>query len=292
MSLKSYVRRTYRRFPIVKELWAIREELVKLRQANLVLLESHMLQDARSSDPKRLLRYGAQSFSQNREDGQIAEIFRRIGETSRQFVEIGCGDGLQNNTALLLARGWRGTWIESNRTAEGRIRVAFREQLSNGQLTFIRDMVTIENVANRLARANVPSEFDLLSIDVDRNTYHIWAALNHIWPRVAVVEYNSYFPPTVDWKVVYEPNGIWAGGIYFGASLKALELLGRELGYSLVGCDVTGTNAFFVRNDLVGHHFAAPFTSENHFEPLRYGLIGRTGPPVYFEDLVRELHVG
>ena len=60
-------------------------------------------------------------------------------------------------------------------------------------------------------------------------------------------------------------------------SLKALELLGRERGYSLVGCDLTGINAFFVRNDLLGDHFLEPFTAENHYECPRYYLTMRFG---------------
>ena len=63
----------------------------------------------------------------------------------------------------------------------------------------------------------------------------------------------------------------------FGASLKAFEVLGSRLGYSLVGCDITGINAFFVRNDLVKDLFAGPFTAENHYEPPRYGLCYRFG---------------
>ena len=38
----------------------------------------------------------------------------------------------------------------------------------------------------------------------------------------------------------------------------------------MVGCNYTGVTAFFVRDDLVGDHFAAPFTAENHYEPPRY----------------------
>jgi hypothetical protein len=34
-------------------------------------------------------------------------------------------------------------------------------------------------------------------------------------------------------------------------------------------------NAFFVRNDLLGDHFTAPYTAENHYEPFRYGYITR-----------------
>jgi len=51
-----------------------------------------------------------------------------------------------------------------------------------------------------------------------------------------------------------------------------MELLGRERGYSLVGCDFCGVNAFFVRDDLLGDKFEAPFTAENHYEPPRFAL--------------------
>lgn len=37
---------------------------------------------------------------------------------------------------------------------------------------------------------------------------------------------------------------------YRRASLSALESLGRRKGYYLIGCDSTGTNAFFLRNDI------------------------------------------
>jgi hypothetical protein len=69
--------------------------------------------------------------------------------------------------------------------------------------------------------------------------------------------------------VNYFANRVWDKSQNFGASLKAMELLGNELGYCLVGCDYTGTNAFFVRSDLVEGHFASPFTAENHYEPAR-----------------------
>ena len=45
------------------------------------------------------------------------------------------------------------------------------------------------------------------------------------------------------------------------------------MGYSLVGCDVLGINAFFVRHDLADGKFLKPFTSENHYEPPRYPMI-------------------
>jgi hypothetical protein len=66
----------------------------------------------------------------------------------------------------------------------------------------------------------------------------------------------------------------WDSTDYFGASLKALEILLAERGYLLVGCNLLGTNTFFVRKDLVRDPpFCAPFTAENHYEPPRYFLL-------------------
>ncbi|MFV0279409.1 MAG: hypothetical protein ACK5JM_01455, partial [Rhodoblastus sp.] len=63
----------------------------------------------------------------------------------------------------------------------------------------------------------------------------------------------------------------------YGASVPALERIGREKAMSLVGCDICGVNAFFVRNDLTGDHFVRPFDSATHWEPLRMTLVGRRG---------------
>ena len=74
----------------------------------------------------------------------------------------------------------------------------------------------------------------------------------------------------------------WRGTNYFGASLKALTILGAKKGYELVGCNFGGTNAFFVRRDLLADHFRRPFTAENHFEPVRYFLYRKNGHPREF----------
>src|SRR5262249_61727003 len=47
-----------------------------------------ILADPRHQDPKKLNRYEYKVWSQNGEDGIIAEIFRRIGTTNRYFVEF------------------------------------------------------------------------------------------------------------------------------------------------------------------------------------------------------------
>jgi hypothetical protein len=224
-------------------------------------------------DPRRLSRHEATVYSQGGEDGILAEIFRRIGTTHRYFVEFGSGDGAENNTVLLLQGGWSGLWLDAvpefTRAAAERNRGAVDE----GRLAVKQALVTAENIEELLREAGAPASFDLLSIDIDRNDYWVWKAIVNWTPRVVVIEYNAVFPPGISWVVNYEPNSRWDGTSHFGASLTALERLSREKGYLLVACNIMGTNAFFVRKDLVTDQFADPFTAENHYQPARYHLV-------------------
>jgi hypothetical protein len=241
-------------------------------------------QQERYADQRRLTRFEHQVFSQGGEDGAIREIFRRIGESNRVFVELGVGGGLENNTAFLLAQGWSGVWLEGSRKNCDAIRTGFSREIREGRLKLIEAAAAAENIGELLRGALNAPEFDLLSIDLDRNTYHVWAALDALRPRVAVVEYNALFPADVDWIVEHDSSKWWNGTSYFGASLKALEVLAARMGYALVGCDIAGANAFFVRSDLAGDKFCTPFTSENHYEPVRYYLHGRPGHPPALHD--------
>ena len=56
---------------------------------------------------------------------------------------------------------------------------------------------------------------------------------------------------TKDRKEVFERLKKHHSSIYFGASLNALYKLGIEKGYSLVGTNLNGSNAFFVKKDLL-----------------------------------------
>jgi hypothetical protein len=233
-----------------------------------------ILGEPKYSDPKKLNRHEYKVFSQNGEDGIIAEVFRRIGTTNRYFVEFGSSDGMECNTVLLLRQGWGGLWIDGDAEAMGRANEHFRPEIEAKRLTVIESFITAENIEDLFRRGKVPEEFDLLSIDIDRNDYYVWEKIAHYRPRVAIVEYNPLYPPTMSWVIPYDPAAMWDHTSHTGASLKALEELGAKKGYRLVGCNISGVNAFFVRDDLLGDHFAAPYTAENHYEPSRYDLFG------------------
>jgi hypothetical protein len=232
----------------------------------------NLLSDPKYRDPKKLARHAYRVYSNDDDDGIIAEVFRRIGTLNRYFVEFGAGDGLNNNTTLLLRQGWTGFWIDADGEKVKACRDYFRPEIGEKKLTVMEAFITAENIEQLFAQARVPEEFDLLSIDIDRNDYYIWDSIHRYKPRVVLIEYNALFPPPISWVVPYDAKAWWDSTTRWGASLKALEELGKKKGYSLVGCNLSGSNAYFVRDDLVGDHLAPPYTAEHHYEPPRYSL--------------------
>jgi hypothetical protein len=239
-------------------------------QMELQRFWAETLREPRYADPKRLLRHGFKVYSQHDEDGIIQEIFRRIGSSNRSFVEVGVETGVECNTAKLLIEGWRGTWIEANAQACKAIVSGFADFLNDHRLTLQQTFVTAENINPLLESSGFKNEIDLLSIDIDFNDYWVWKATKGVSPRVVVIEYNAGLHPPLSVTVPYQPNRGGDGTNYFGASLEALVRLGREKGYRIVGCNISGSNAFFVREDLCADHFVEPATAEEHYEPPRH----------------------
>jgi hypothetical protein len=232
-----------------------------------------LLADPRYAAAGRLERHGRKVWSQNDEDGILEEIFRRIGTSSRSFVEFGTSDGRECNTLKLLVEGWRGLWMELGVAECDRIRHSFAAPLADGRLELLQTRVTAENIDGLLTGSRVVSagELDLLSIDIDGNDYHVLEAVRGVQPRVLVIEYNGKFPPPMDVVPPYDTAHAWDGSDYAGASLQALVNLAARRGYRLVATNLTGSNAFFVRAELASDRFAEA-DARLLYNPARYWL--------------------
>jgi hypothetical protein len=233
-----------------------------------------LLRAPRYADPLRLEHFAFKVFSQHGEDGIIQEIFRRIGTTNKRFVEFGVADGLQCNTHLLLYSGWRGLWIEGDPNVAPKIRRVFADPIKEGSLKLQEGFVTAENINAIIANGQVSGEIDLLTIDIDGNDYHVCRSISAVMPRVIVAEYNASFPPPLEWVKPYESAYAWDYSMYFGASLAAYAHMLAAKGFTLVGTDLCGVNAFFVRNDVVGECFTQAGDVTAHYNPPRYFLGG------------------
>jgi hypothetical protein len=240
-------------------------------------LETGLLTLATRGVPRGIATCVEQVFSQASEDGCLAYIFEKIGTKSRKFIEIGVGDGCENTTRLLLMQGWTGLWMEGDAIEAAKLRHNFADEIASGQLRVVEQLITAENVRSLITEADL--EIDLLSVDIDMNTFYIWEALKDVKARVVCIEYNASFPPSVDFVVPYVPDSEWNRTNWFGASLNALNRLAREKSVSLVGCDFFGINAYFVNDTEAAKICAGPFTPEQHYQPPRYNLLAKRGHP-------------
>jgi hypothetical protein len=113
--------------------------------------------------------------------------------------------------------------------------------------------ITRDNINDLIAKNGMRGEIGLLSVDIDGNDYWVWEAITSVSPVITVVEYNARFGPDDAVTIPYDPGFVRSQAhhsmLYFGASLKALCLLGKKKGYAFVGCNSAGNNAFFVRQD-------------------------------------------
>jgi hypothetical protein len=278
--------------PIIQDI-GYQLTIINRRKQIPILQEIERLQaKEKYQNPKSLIPFGDKIYSQSDEDGIIREIFNRIGTTNKTFVEFGIGNGLENNTLALLFEGWQGLWIDASSKSVNKIRENFNIIIEKEYLKIIQSFITKENI-NDLISDNIKSEeIDLLSVDIDGNDYHIIDAITCVSPRVIVVEYNAKFTPPVLYCMDYNPTHRWEKDDCFGASLKFFEVNLEKKGYYLVGCNLSGANAFFVRKDLVNDHFLAPFTAENHYEPARYYLSGYfAGHPASYKTLTTSLPI-
>ena len=202
-------------------------------------------------DIRDLTAYEAKVFSQNGEDGIIAEIFRRIGATNRFFVEIGV-ESLEGNCLVLADLfGWSGLFIDGNAASVEAVRKRYRGRPG---VHATAALVTAENIERLLEEASVPQDVDLISIDVDGNDYWLWKALNRWKPRVVIIEYNSAVAEPRAAVQPYDANFVWDGVTLGGASLGALRELAARKGYRFVYAEAAGVNVFFVREEY-GEYF-------------------------------------
>lgn len=199
-------------------------------------------------DPKTPLESCAKKiFSQSDEDGITLEIVKRIGLSGGSCIEIGCGNGLENNTLVLLSIGWNAVWIDG-------VDLAFDPNINPSKLVYSKVFITRENVCeitNGLEKV-FEKEVELISVDIDGNDGYIVEALliDGRRPSVFIVEINEVFSPPIVFKQNYRADHVWDKSRNFGWSLQAFADLFSQYGYQLVACNPqTGVNAFFVRND-------------------------------------------
>lgn len=190
-----------------------------------------------------LLSHAANKYSQCGEDGILDKILEVLGDPVGWCVEFGAWDGryLSNTRALIDDKGFSAVLIEGSEERFVDLRENFK---TNSKVTPVNAFVGFgadDGLDVILAKTAIPTDFDVLSIDIDGNDYHVWKALKNYRPRVVVIEYNPTIPTEVEFVQAADMS------LNHGSSLASMVDLGRSKGYELV-C-VTDHNCIFVANE-------------------------------------------
>jgi len=214
----------------------------------------------------RLLKHKRDVYSQTGEHGIIEKILEVIPKNDKWCVEFGAWDGLflTNTRYLIESKGYSAVLIEA---AKDKFRDLQRNYSHRNNVISINQFVGFgknDSLDQILSSTPVPNDFDLLSIDIDGNDYHVWKAISKYKPKVIIIEFN----PTIPTHIRFVQPA--SAAINQGASLLPLVELGKEKGYELVS--VLPFNAFFVRRE----YYSLFQIESNSPEVLRTNLEGIT----------------
>ncbi len=199
--------------------------------------------------------YEFKIFSQFGEDGIIQYLIKNIYIENNTFIEFGVENYLESNTRfLMMNNNWQGFVMDGSEEKIKSIRQ--REWYWKYNLTEKAVFIDKDNINDLIAKTSF-SNIGILSIDLDGNDYHIFneICLTKINPSIIILEYNSLFGKdrfiSVPYDRTFDRTKAHYSTLFFGASLPALNYLASKKGYYLVGCNVAGSNSFYVRKDLI-----------------------------------------
>ena len=213
-------------------------------------------------------------YSQSGEDGIIEKILEVLPHHDRWCVEFGAWDGLHlsNTRNLIESKGYSAVLIEAD---ENKFRDLRDNYSSRNNIVTINSFVGFgekDNLDQILSAIPIPSDFDVLSIDIDGNDYHVWKSISKLRPKVVIIEFNPTIPTPIRFVQPQDPS------INQGASLLSLVELGKAKGYELVS--VLPFNAIFVRAEyypLFQIESNAPVVLRTDEESITYLFSGYDG---------------
>jgi hypothetical protein len=245
----------------------VRSEVRALRQSESLLLNTGklLINSHATIQSFQLSDFEFKIFSQWGEDGIIQYLIKNINIENKSFIEFGVEDFFESNCRFLMMNDyWNGFVIDGSKQNIEKIKKSYWFHKYN--LEPKESFITRENINYLLKFSDFPYDIGIISIDIDGVDFHVFEAMESWKPAIYIFEYNSNFGSMTPVSVPYDPMFVrkekhWSNQ-YWGASLSAFDYLAQSRGYSLVGVNGAGSNAFFVRNDLLNDRVRATTVQE------------------------------
>lgn len=205
-------------------------------------------------------------FSQSGEDGLLEFILEKIPAKDSWCCEFGAWDGkhLSNTYHFITKLNYNSVLIEGDSKKHSELCANMSEfnSICINEMVGFKGESTLDSI---LSKTPIPKDFDLLSIDIDGDDFHVWNALNNYSPKVIIIEINIRDKPNVD-RINISGSPVQWG--VTGTSIKSMTELAVRKGYSLIAH--AGCNVIYVRNQYYSLFFKEPmnpvdlFTYEGH----------------------------
>jgi len=221
----------------------------------LLAIGSMLSKQQYSMNSTKINDYEFKIFSQFGDDGIIQYLIKNIFVENEIFVEFGVENYMESNTRfLMMNNNWTGFVMDSSENAMNYL----KDQSWFWKYSLTNKAVFIDksNINELLAKTGF-SNIGLLHIDLDGNDYHIFSEidLSKLNPSIIIMEYNSVFgknrPITIPYDKEFDRTNAHYSNLFWGASLSALSYLASKRGYALIGCNLAGINAYFLKKSLL-----------------------------------------
>ena len=235
----------------LKKISETRERVYKIQEA-LGRIESRQIAEYESKD---FLKSQFRVFSQWGEDGLLQYLVSNVKFCNNKFIEFGVEDYYESNTRFLLSNNnWSGLIIDGDSEGINKIKEDTIYWASN--LIAINQFITKDNINEIIKSNGFAGNIGILSIDIDGNDFWIFKAIDVVKPDLIIIEYNGIFGCDFPLSVPYDENFVRSkkhySNIYYGASIRALNDLAEQKGYSLIASNDAGNNLFFLRKEILG----------------------------------------
>lgn len=225
-------------------------------------------------------KYKKKIYSQWGEEGIIIEIFRRLNiDINNKYVcEFGAWDGIKySNTFLLVEKfNCKAVYIEGdtnkykellktshrynniipvNKYVSTNSQMLNNLEKSNNHLNIDNSSNTLDKLDNILKNYNIPTNFLILSIDIDGYDYQVWESVVDFKPILVIIEIGSGIPPPH--KRIYNKNG-WKEG----SSFQSMYELAKSKGYEFIchtGNMIFIDNKYYHKLNLERKHYLYNF---------------------------------
>ena len=186
--------------------------------------------------------YKKNVYSQNGEDGIIEELLKRLNISDGWVCEFGAWDGIHlSNTFNLVKKGFKAVYIEGDDNKYKDLLTTVKTYSNIIPIkAFVNHKDTPNLLDNILKKTDIPTDFDILSIDIDSFDYQVWKSLKNYKPKIVIIEINSGVK-------VNNSEWIHTRGKYQGTGFKPTYDLGIEKGYKFI---LHTGNMIFIREEL------------------------------------------